>query len=316
MNTINLNKNKEAYIDNEVDIYEFFQVLINGKLFILLITILVTAAAFFFSLLLPNIYQSRALLAPQESMGAISSSIQNYSNLANIAGINFGSELNKGNKTKAMKKVISLSFFENNILPKIYLPNLMAVDSFDYQSKTLIYDKNIFDKASEKWVRDFKYPQKLIPSPQESFKVFLNEHLVIDEDQKTGFVAIAINHQSPFIAQKWTELIVIELNEFFRKNDKAQAEKSIKYLNEQMVKSSFAEIRQAIAQLIQHETKNLSLIEAKKEYVFAYIDPPVVMEEKEKPNRAIMVFIGFLFGSFFGAIIVLVRHYAVKKTTV
>ncbi|MDA9575285.1 chain length determinant protein, partial [Gammaproteobacteria bacterium] len=281
-----------------------------------LITVLVTAAAILFSFLLPNVYQSKALLAPQESMGAMTGSIQNYNNLANLAGVNFNSKLDSGNKTKAMKKVVSLSFFENNILPKIYLPNLMAVDSFDHQSKILIYDENIFDKATEKWVRDFNNPKKSIPSPQEGFKVFLDEHLVIDEDQKTGFVAIAINHQSPFIAQKWTELIVIELNEFFRKNDKEQAEKSIKYLTEQMVKSSFAEIRQAIAALIQQETQNLSLIEAKKEYVFAYIDPPAVMEEKEKPNRAIIVFIGFLFGSFFGAIIVLVRHYAVKKTTV
>lgn len=316
MNNKNFNKNKETYFDDEIDIYEFFQVLINAKLFILLVTFLVTAAAILFSFLLPNVYQSKALLAPQESMSSMTSSIQNYNNLANLAGINLNSNIDSGNKTKAMKKVVSLSFFENNILPKIYLPNLMAVDSFDHESKTLIYDTNIFDKASEKWVRDFKYPQKLIPSPQEGFKVFLEEHLVIDEDQKTGFVTIAINHQSPFIAQKWTELIVTELNEFFRKNDKGQAEKSIKYLNEQMVKSSFAEIRQVIAGLIQQETQNLSLIEAKKEYVFAYIDPPVVMEEKDKPRRAIIVFIGFLFGSFFGGIIVLIRHYTVKKTII
>lgn len=316
MNAKNLNKNKETYFADEIDVHEFFQVLINGKFFILLITFLVTAAAILYSFLLPNIYQSRALLAPQESMGAMTSSAQKYSNLANLAGINFNSKLDSGNKTKAMKKVVSLSFFQNNILPKIYLPNLLAVDSFDLQSKTLIYDKNIYDKTSKKWVRDFKYPQKLIPSPQEGFKVFLDKHLVIDEDQKTGFVTIAINHQSPFIAQKWTELIVIELNEFFRKNDKEQAEKSIKYLNQQMVKSSFAEIRQVIAALIQQETQNLSLIEAKIEYVFAFIDPPVVMEEKDKPRRAIIIFIGFLFGSFFGCIIVLIRHYAVKKTII
>ena len=44
--------------------------------------------------------------------------------------------------------------------------------------------------------------------------------------------------------------------------------------------SGLSEIKQALAKLLQEETKKLALIEAKEFYVFDYIDPPVVMETK------------------------------------
>ena len=43
--------------------------------------------------------------------------------------------------------------------------------------------------------------------------------------------------------------------------------------------TTLAEIKQVLAQLLQEETKKLTLIEANESYVFEYIDPPAVMNK-------------------------------------
>jgi hypothetical protein len=50
--------------------------------------------------------------------------------------------------------------------------------------------------------------------------------------------------------------------------------------------TSLSEIKQVLAQLLQEETKKLTLIEANQSYVFDYIDPPAVMEKKSEPKRS------------------------------
>ena len=52
------------------------------------------------------------------------------------------------------------------------------------------------------------------------------------------------------------------------------------FLNFQMTQTSYTEIKQVIAQLLQNKMQQLTLIEASEFYVFSYLDPPKVMEKK------------------------------------
>ena len=90
-------------------------------------------------------------------------------------------------------------------------------------------------------------------------------------------------------------------------------EKAVSYLNQQVSLTSLSEIKEALAQLLQEETKKLTLIEANKYYVFDYIDPPAVMEKKSEPKRALICILGALLGGMLSIVLVLIRHYAVKQ---
>ena len=126
---------------------------------------------------MPNIYESKALLVPVNASSGISGALGGYSGLAGLAGISLPSSGDEGNSVKAIQKISSLSFFENNILTNINLPDLMAVKSWNSKTNTLVFDKNIYDMKANTWVRDYSYPKQQIPSSQESFKVFKKEHL-------------------------------------------------------------------------------------------------------------------------------------------
>lgn len=301
--------------DDEIDLRELFYVLLEGKWIIVSLTAFVSIVGVIYSLLLPNIYESKAMLVPVNSSSGISGALGSYSGLAGLAGISLPSGGDEGNSAKAIQKISSLSFFENSILTNIYLPDLMAVKSWNSKTNILTFDDSIYDTNSNTWIRDFSYPQQQIPSAQESFEVFKTEHLGLSEDKKSGFITISIKHQSPFVAKHWAELVVDEVNAFYRQKDKSESEKAVSYLNQQILITGLSEIKQVIAQLLQEETKKLTLIEANQYYVFDYIDPPVVMEKKSEPKRAIICILSALLGFFLGILLVLTKHYAFNKKT-
>jgi uncharacterized protein involved in exopolysaccharide biosynthesis len=189
----------------------------------------------------------------------------------------------------------------------------MAVKSWNSKSNTLTFDDSIFDTNSNTWIRDYSYPQQQIPSAQESFEVFKTEHLSLSDDKKSGFITLSIKHQSPFVAKQWVELVVNEVNAFYRQKDKLESEKAVSYLNQQISMTGLSEVKQALAQLLQEETKKLTLIEANQFYVFDYIDPPAVMEKKSEPKRFLISILSALLGGMLSILLVLVRHYAIKK---
>lgn len=308
MNDLRNIKHRDDY-DDEVTLRELIFVLWKGKRIIISITAFITIVGIIYSLFLPNIYESKALLVPVNSSSAVSSALQGYSGLVGLAGINLPSGSDEGNSLKAIQKISSLSFFENNIQTNIFLPDLMALESWNNNTNTLSYDESKYNVSNNRWVRDFSPPQQQIPSAQESFEAFVNKHLGLIEDKNTGFITLSIRHQSPFIAKEWAELVISEVNDFYRQKDKSESERAVKYLNQQISMTDLSEIKQVIAQLLQEETKKLTLIEANQSYVFDYIDPPAVMEQRVEPRRSLIFILSLLFGVSLSTLIVLIKHY-------
>jgi hypothetical protein len=300
--------------DDEIDLRELFYVLLEGKWIIVSLTAFVSIIGVIYSLLLPNIYESKAMLVHVNSSSGISGALGSYSGLAGLAGISLPSGGGDGgNSAKAIQKISSLSFFENNILTNIYLPDLMAFKSWNIKTNTLTFDESIYDTNSNTWIRDYSYPQQQIPSAQESFEVFKTKHLSLSEGKKSGFITLSIKHQSPFVAKQWVELVVNEVNAFYRQKDKLESEKAVTYLNQQISMTSLSEIKQVLAELLQEETKKLTLIEANQFYVFDYIDPPAVMEKKSEPKRAFISILISLLGGMLSIFFVLIWHYVIKQ---
>lgn len=313
MQEIDSNKHANDF-DDEINLREIFFVLVQGKWIITYVTAFLVTIGIIYSFLLPNIYQSEALLAPvDESSSLIGGALSQYSGLAGLAGISLPDGDTGNNSKKAIELIGSLNFFEKYLMPKIFLPDLMAVEFWDDKNNTIIYDDSIFQKTSNTWVRNFSYPQKLIPSAQESFEVFKDDHLNVTENNKTGYVVVSIKHQSPLIAKQWVQTIVEEVNSFYRQKDKESSEMAVIYLNKQIAKTTLTEVRQVTASLLEKEIQKLTLVEANKDYVFEYVYPPSVMEKKSEPIRPLIVILSFIIGAFLGMIIVLFRHYFSKE---
>jgi uncharacterized protein involved in exopolysaccharide biosynthesis len=306
-------QNTEAF-DDEIDLKELFTVLWNGKLVITLVTGFAAVCAVLFALWLPNIYESKALLAPKGESGAggLAGLARQYGGLASLAGINIGGGGGESSKSMmAQQKIQSLDFFTRHLYEKIVL-DLMAVDHWDAGSGALVIDPDVFDVESQTWLREASYPRQAKPSAQEAHEAFLGV-LALSEDKKTSLVTIAIKHQSPVVAQAWVALIIEAVTEELRGSDVEEAQGSIAFLEQQRTQTSLVSLDEVFAQLIEEQTKTIMLANVSKDYVFNVIDPAVVPELKSEPKRALICILGTLLGGMLGTLLVLVRHYAFGK---
>ena len=286
----------------EIDIVGLLKTIWDSKSIIIASTSVFSIAAVIYSLSLTNIYESEALLSPVNQSGS-NQAMGNVAGLANLAGINI-SNAGDGDTLKAIEKAETISFFKDNILPNIFLPDLMAVKSWDAETNTIFYDSDEFDDESQSFIKT--------PSAQESYKEF-KKIFRLTHNLTTGFVTVSIKHQSPHIAQQWTDLIVNQINEFFRINDKREAQAAMDFLNAQMAQTSYSEIKLVIAELLKNRMQQLTLIEANDFYIFSYIDPPMVMEEKIEPNRRSIAILGAIFGLMLGILYVITREFFITN---
>ena len=293
------NLNSKSKSNDEIDVKYLFKIIFDERRIIFALTAIFSVIAVIYSLSLSNIYKSSALLSPVADNSSTNQSFNNIGGLAGLAGINISS-LSSGKSTKAIAKITTLSFFENNILPNIFLPDLMASTNWDEESNTVLYDEGLFNTQDQKWTRT--------PSPQKSFKKFLRV-MEVSQDSTTGFVSISFKHHSPYIAKDWTELVVQEINDSFRTLDKLEAQASMDYLNDQMALTSYSEIKEVIAQILKQKMQQLSLIEANEFYIFSYIDSPAVEEEKVEPSRTKISIFGAVLGLLLGILTVIIRDY-------
>ena len=308
---------ENAYADDEIDLRELFLVLWEGKALITVITGLAAIVSVVVALSMPNIYQSTAILAPKSTGGTsgLSRLASQYGGLAGLAGINLGGFGGEGMSKAAIaiEKMKSLSFFKQHLYEDVLI-DLMAVDSWDASTRQLIYDDEIYDFASNKWLRETGPSRQSQPSDQETHGAFA-QLLSVSEDKQTGLISVSVEHQSPEIAKQWVELMVSRVSEDLRSKDIREAEESIKFLESQREKTSLVSLDEVFAQLIEEQTKTIMLANVSKDYVFDVIDPPVAPELKSKPSRGLICVLGTILGGICGLMIVLVRHYGRLQPT-
>jgi LPS O-antigen subunit length determinant protein (WzzB/FepE family) len=293
--------------DNEINLKELFLVLWSKKILIISITTIAAITSVSYSLSLPNIYTSNALLAPTTSEDSLANKLGGYSSIAGIAGINL--QGNSGGKaTEAIERIKSYDFFVNYFIPNIEFENLVAAKSWTSSNNTIVYDNKIFKKINNQWVRKAKYPIQSKPSYQEAYEIY-NKILLISEDRKTSFISMSIEHPSPNIAKKWLNLIIYNINNHMRELDKAVAKNSIDFLTVSAQNTNLSQIKAAITKLIEGQIQILTLAEVSKNYVFKPIASPIAPEKKSKPSRAIICILGTFIGLFIGVILSLMMHF-------
>tara|TARA_B100000963_G_scaffold362025_1_gene402257 strand:- start:23286 stop:24215 length:930 start_codon:yes stop_codon:yes gene_type:complete len=293
--------------DDRIDFLEIIKILWGKRIVIFTFTSIISIIAIIYALYLPNIYSSKAHLVPQVENSSASSALGAYSGLAGMAGISLGGDT-ENLSIEAMARIKSFDFFSIHFLPNIKLEDLLAVDSWDRNNNKVSYKEKIFDEASKKWVRKVRPPKSTVPSDQEAYRKY-KKIISVVEDKKTKYVTLSINHQSPYVAQNWVNIIVNNLNESMRKQTLDTADQSILFLNQKYQETSVNDLKIAIAELIDSQMQKLMFASVREDYIYKTIDSPLVSELKSSPDRAFICIFGTLAGFFLAIMLVLGNHY-------
>ncbi|MEL0638700.1 Wzz/FepE/Etk N-terminal domain-containing protein [Marinomonas sp. TI.3.20] len=313
-------KNQQAHVmpsydpraplaDDEIDLKELFLALWAGKWWIIACVFVFTLAGAGYAIMKPNIYRSDVLLSP--AAGSSSPGISGQlGGLASLAGINLGG----GGSSKsdlALEVLKSRKFVGNFIEQHHILVPLMATKGWDKKTNSLKYNDSIYDSKTKQWLKDDE-GKSLQPTLLKATQYFISNVMNVNSDTKTGMVTLSVNYYSPDVAQRWVTWLVSDLNEEMRLHDMQDAKSSIKYLNQQLEKTSLTDSRDMLYQLVEQQTKTLMLANVRKEYVFETVDPAVVAEQKSKPKRKLIVAVSLVLGGFLGCLIVLIRQFLKK----
>ncbi|MFW8590332.1 Wzz/FepE/Etk N-terminal domain-containing protein [Glaciecola sp. 2405UD65-10] len=299
--------------DDEIDLRELFSVIWRGKWIIVIITFLFSIAAVAYAVSKPNIYKSQALLAPVEQEQSLGGLQGQLGGLASLAGINLGG--GSSNKTQLAIEILKSRNFVSEFIEKHdILPDLMAPEAWDMSNNEVIYNAELYESAKKTWVREVNLPRKSKPSMQEAYKVFIGR-LSVATDTDTGMVLVSIEHISPFIAKKWVDWLVEDINETMKKRDVDEAEKSTAFLASQLAETKITDIREVLYKLVEEQAKTIMFANVRSEYIFKTIDPPLVPEEKVGPKRALIVVLASFLGGMLAVLILLVRYFVVNQST-
>ncbi|WNO07865.1 Wzz/FepE/Etk N-terminal domain-containing protein [Teredinibacter sp. KSP-S5-2] len=282
-----------------VDLIDIVSLLWGNKYTILISTFLIVVLVALYSIYIPNVYKSDALLAPADTGdgSGIAGLAGNLGGLASFAGINISGS--GDHRTRyAIEKMVSRDFIVRFIKKHQIGVDLIASKSWDKDNDRLILDSSIFNKEGNKWISK-------PPTDEELYKAFV-DRLSVDKNSKTGYVYVSLEFYSPAHAQRWLTMLIQDINTHVREKEVLEATRSIEYLSSQLSNTSVAELRAAFYQLIEEQTKKIMLSEVREQFVFDMVDPPNTPDNKFKPRRAVMVVVAALLASIltsFGLII-------------
>lgn len=293
--------------DNAIDLKSLFCILWKGKLLIIATTVIFAIGSVAIALWLPNEYRATAVVQPNDSGsgGKLASLAGQFGGLASLAGIDIGST-ETTDSVIAMEILKSWGFAEDFILKHNLSVSLFASEGWERTNNQLIIDEKLYNSAEAKWVRDAPKGKKVEPSSWELYEEY-KKRVSINQDNETGLINISVTHYSPYVAKQWADWLVEDVNFHMKERALKEANESIKYLEEQIDQTSIAEIRTVFSELIQEQHKTRMLAQVSEEYTFKTVSPAKVPEEKSKPARILIVFIGIFFGFFVGAAYLLIR---------
>jgi len=293
--------------EDEVELSKLFGVIWDGKWLVVCITMIFAISSVYYSLSIPDEYESSVILAPSSNSNSSSLSKLSgqFGGLASLAGVSLGGPTGVDQTTIAIELIKTWGFLETFIKRNELEVELFAVKGWDKRNNKLLFNGDIYDEEISAWV----------DPPPTSWELFneIQNKFSISQDVKTGLISLKVEHYSPYIAKKWADLLVAAINKYMQDKDREEALNSINYLKRQIGKTNIAEMRSIFFQLIEEQTKTLMLAEISDEYIFKTLSVSKVAEQKSKPKRALKVILGTILGGMLAVFIVLIRHLLSNK---
>ncbi|MEO8016291.1 MAG: Wzz/FepE/Etk N-terminal domain-containing protein [Pseudomonadota bacterium] len=257
--------------DSEIDMVSMLAVLWRYKWLVAGVALASALIAVWLAMTTPFVYRADVTITPVSSgdngMGALGGRL---GSLAGLAGVSLPS----GGPTQE-----SLAVLRSRHLTEIFL------------ARYKLQDRILGNAAKQSlWLAVDRFRQVVL-----SFR----------QEKESGTTIVSMQWKDPAEAAKWANAYVALANEILRNRAIEDSTRNIKFLNEQISKTSVIEIQKVMFGLVENETKNHMLASTREEYAFTVVDPAATPESRVWPRRGVMVLTGLGLGIGFGAFLAL-----------
>jgi len=271
---------KQVRYEDEINLFDLVKVLLKHKGFIVLVVFVVVFATATISLVMTNVYESKAVIAPvmaTEEQGGMMAMAAQFG-IATPQSSNVSEIVNLLKSDILMQKVMQRG--------KLY---------------GALFDKDDLKKKTENertWM---------------GIRVLKQGILKVSENKRDNTITVSARYKDPVIAEKIASTTLTELTEHMTAEAKRVAEANRVYLESQINTAGDPFIRTNVYGLIARQIQTAMLAEAKENYAFKVIDPPRIPDRKIKPKRTQMVIIALVVALFLGIFLAFVQEHFQKN---
>ena len=282
--------------EDEIDLLEYWNILWKKKWLIISSAFLAACIAAGISLTIPDQFKAEVLVSPVKSedgkSGGLASALGGLGGLASMAGVSLGGG---GNVEENIAVLKSRSFLWSFIQDEKLMPVLFAEQ---------------WDAKKKQWLESDSEKQ---PSLWDAYRLFVNGGLLsVSTDKNSGLVTLEVEWTDAELAAKWANILVARINKYLRQQAMAQSQRTLKYLNDELMRTQIEDQRRALFALISQEQQKSMLANTQKQFAFQVIDKAVAPDKKSKPKRAIIVILTAFVMGFLAVVFVFIQE-AIKQ---
>jgi uncharacterized protein involved in exopolysaccharide biosynthesis len=290
--------------EDEINLFDLFLVLLKRKWLIVGIVVFGGVAGVATSLLMTKIYRSEATMLPREEE-KMSSSI--LSSAFGALGSMVAGELGLGGSgsLEKLQVVLQSRYLAQRVIEKYNLMPVLFPDEWDERTKKW---------KTKKW---FGLADLTPPTIQDATKKIAEDWLEVTSDSKKGILKVSFDHSQPDTAKNIVDYYLLQTSELMREVVLRDAAENIRFLTEQLDRTTDALLRAKIYESLAKEIEKDTFARAQKYYGFYVPDPPFApdLDKEEKPKRVLICALSVLAAFFVAAFIAFLSEYASRLKT-
>lgn len=315
------------YDEDEINLLDYWRVIWKRRKligYIVAATVLLTAV---YSLIIPNVFQAKAVLMPVSAKGsggggggglaALASQFGGLPGIAMPASASASEIINLMKSNILRERMIE----QHNLLPILFYQQWDAKKQawkkgeggFSFSLNPLSYI-SVITKAIGPSPPP-RTAQKKDPDAPEMWDALraLDGILKVTNNIKENTIVITADFRDPELAAKIVEYAMITLTDFMSSEAKRVATTNRVYLEQQLGTTMDPFIKQKTYNLIAEQIETAMMAEVKENFAFKVIDPPLAPDKKIKPKRSQMVMLSFVVALFIGIFVAFFLEYLEKQ---
>jgi uncharacterized protein involved in exopolysaccharide biosynthesis len=256
------------------DFWAIWRYLMSKKWVIVAATLLFGCVGVGYAFLTPPWFRSEVVMTPVAQKPALAG-LGQIGGLASLAGI----ELGGGGSGEYMATLRSRGFAADFIASKNLIPVLFADE---------------WDSARGAWKSKDVEKQ---PDIRKAVEYFDEKVRTIAEDKKAATVTIGIQWKDPSLAAEWANDLSTSINAKLRKSALDEAERNVRYLQQEIATSNVVSMQQSIGRVLESEMQKLMMARGSEEFAFKIVDRAVPARKRYRPQRVLLIVMATMAGA-------------------
>lgn len=266
----------------------FWQIIWKRRKLVILLMAAVVSMTIVVSLIMPDIYQAKAVIIPvvgKESGSGNASLAALALQMGGLPGVPLSA-------SATASEIVSL--LQSNILRQKIIEQ--------YRLMPILFPGK-WDQNRQVWKQGYGIGEirilNSVPGTWDGIRM-LEECVNIHRNNKDNTITISVDFRDPKYAAQIADHYLISLTNYMSSEAKRVAETNRKYLEEQLGSTNDPFIKQKTYNLIAQQIENGMMAEVKENFAFKIIDPPMPPDKKIKPQRGMMALLSLVVALLIG----------------